>query len=106
MKNFENELNIVNAEYDDDNGFLQSLIDDDCIEETINIWLDMLLEATGKTNTDELSAEEIQAEIEEVKGTIRNEEALLGVSEFAEDNILQMVKYLKRLEEMLLNTTK
>lgn len=88
-------------EYDDDNDFLQGLIDDDCIEETIKIWLDQLLEATGKANIEELTAEEIRAEIEEMNGTIRNEEIVLGISEFAEDNIRQMVKYIERLEEML-----
>lgn len=103
MRNFEDELDIVDEEYDDDNDFLQDLMDEDAMEETIDIWLDMLLEATGKTNTDELSAEEIRAEIEEVRGTIRNEEALLGVYEFAEGNIKQMVKYIEVLEEMLKN---
>jgi hypothetical protein len=88
-------------EYDDDNDFLQGLIDDDCIEETIKIWLDNLLEATGKSSVDELTVEEIRAEIEEMRGTIRNEECLLGVYEYAEDNLKQMFKYLDRLEEML-----
>lgn len=88
-------------EYDDDNDFLQGLIDDDCIEETIKIWLDNLLEATGKSSVDELTVEEIRAEIEEMRGTIRNEECLLGIYEYAEDNLKQMFKYLDRLEEML-----
>lgn len=103
MRNFEDELDIVDEEYDDDNDFLQDLIDEDCIKETINIWLDNLLETTGKSGIEELTADEIRAEIEEMKGTIRNEEALLGVYEFAEGNIKQMVKYLERLEEMLNN---
>lgn len=99
---FEDELNIVDEEYDDDNDFLQDLMDEANMEETIEIWLDNLLESTGKSNIYELTAEEIQVEIEEVKGTIRNEEALLGVYEFAEGNIKQMVKYIERLEEMLI----
>lgn len=90
-------------EVEDDNDFLQDLIDDDCIEETITIWLDNLIEATGKSSIEELTAEEIRAEIEEMKGTIRNEECLLGVYEFAEENLKQMFKYLERLEEMLNN---
>lgn len=101
MINFEDELDVIDEEYDDDNDFLQDLIDDACIEETINIWLDNLLEATGKSSIEELTAEEIRAEIEEMKGTIRNEEALLGVWEYAESNLKQMFKYLERLEEML-----
>lgn len=101
MRNFKDEIDIIDEEYDDDNDFLQGLIDEDCIEETINIWLDNLLEATGKSNLEELTAEEIRAEIEEIKGTIRNEEALLGVWEYAEGNLEQMFKYLERLDEML-----
>ena len=103
MKNFEDELDLVDEEYDDDNDFLQDLLDDDCIEETITIWLDNLLEFTGKSDIEELTAEEIRAEIEEMRGTIRNEECLLGVYEFAEGNLKQMFKYLERLEEMLKN---
>ena len=103
MTNFEDELDVIDEEYDDDNDFLQDLLDDDCIEETITIWLDNLLEATGKSSTEELTAEEIRAEIEEMRGTIRNEECLLGVYEFAEGNLKQMFEYLERLEEMLKN---
>ena len=94
---------VANYFNDDDNDFLQDLMDEDAMEETINIWLDMLLEATGKTNTDELTAEEISAEIEEVQGTIENEEILLGVSEFAEGNIADLKAYLEVLNEMLKN---
>ena len=100
---FEDELDIVDEEYDDDNDFLQDLMDEAAMEEIIDIWLDNLLESTGKSNIEELTSEEIRAEIEEMRGTIRNEEALLGVYEFAEGNIKQMVKYLERLEEMLNN---
>ena len=103
MKNFEDELDVIDEEYDEEFDFLQGLIDDECIEETINIWLDNLLEATGKSNIEELTADEIRAEIEEMRGTIRNEEALLGVWEYAEGNLEQMFKYLERLEEMLKN---
>ena len=101
MKNFEDELDVIDEKYGDDNDFIQDLIDEDCIEETINIWLDNLLEATGKSNIEELTEEEIRAEIDEMRGTIRNEEAILDVYEFAEENLKQMFKYLDRLEEML-----
>ena len=97
------EIDDEDEEYDDDNDFLQDLIDEDCIEETINIWFDNLLETTGKSSIEELTSEEIRAEIEEMYGTIRNEEALLGVYEYAEENLKQMFKYLERLEEMLNN---
>ena len=89
------------VEYDDDNDFLQGLIDDAETEEFIECWLDQLLEATGKPNVRELTTEEIRAEIDDIKGTISNEEIVLGVSEFAEKNIAQYKAYLERLEEML-----
>lgn len=86
---------------DDDDDFMQGLADEAETEETINIWLEQLLELTGKSNTDELTAEEIRAEIKEIKGTIRNEEIVLGISEFAEKNIEHFEAYLEVLEEML-----
>ena len=90
-------------EEDNDNDFLQGLMDEAETEETINIWIEQLLESTGKSNVDELTAEEILVEIEDVKGTIRNEEIVLGISEFAEKNIEQYKAYLKVLKEMLNN---
>lgn len=83
-------------EYDDDNDFI---VDDEMIE----IWLSALRGATGKHNMDELTAEEIRAEIEEVKCSIKNEEILIGVSEFAEGNIANFNAYLEILNEMLNN---
>ena len=103
MKNFEDELDVIDEEYDDDNDFLQDLMDDAETEETITIWLDNLLEATDKSNIEELTAEEIRAEIEEIKGTIENESIVIGISEFAEKNIAQYEAYLEVLEEMLKN---
>ena len=88
---------------DDDNDFLQDLLDEDETESFIECWLNQLLEATGKPNVDELTAEEIRAEIDDIKGTISNEEIVLGISEFAEKNIEQYEAYLERLEEMLKN---
>ena len=72
-------------------------------EEMVKFWIEQLLETTGKADTTELTAEEIRAEIEEIKGTIRNEEIVLGISEFAEKNIEQFEAYLEVLEEMLNN---
>ena len=88
---------------DDDNDFLQDLADEAETEEMIGYWLEQLLETTGKSNVEELTAEEICAEIEEIKGTIRNEEIVLGISEFAEKNIEQFEAYLEVLEKMLNN---
>ena len=99
----EDELDIVDEEYDDDNDFLQDLIDEDITEEMIECWLDQLLEFTGKSSLDELTAEEISVEIDDIKGTISNESIVLGISEFAEKNIEQYEAYLEVLEEMLKN---
>ena len=91
------------AEDDDDNAFLQGLMDDAETEEFIEGWIDQLLEATGKPNVDELTIEEIHTEIDDIKGTISNEEIVIGISEFAEKNIAQYKAYLEVLEEMLNN---
>ena len=40
--------------------------------ETVLIWLDQLLESKNKMFVEELTAEEIKAEIEETKGSIDN----------------------------------
>ena len=88
---------------DDDNDFLQDLLDEADTEEMIDCWLDQLLEVTGKSSVDELTAEEILVEIDDIKGTISNESIVLGISEFAEQNIKQYKTYLEKLEEMLKN---
>ena len=88
-------------EYDDDDDFLQGLMDDAETEETIDIWIEQLLESTGKSNVNELTVEEIRVEIDDVEGTIRNEEIVIGISEFAEKNIEQYKAYLEVLEKML-----
>ena len=86
---------------EDDNDFLQDLIDEADIEATIEIWLGALLKATGKTTTDELTVEEIRAEIEEVQGTISNERVWALSDDIHYENIEQLSAYLKVLEEML-----
>lgn len=72
-------------------------------EDMIQFWFEQLLESTGKSNVDELTVEEIKAEIEDIKGTISNESIVIGVSEFAEHNIKQYEAYLEKLIEMLNN---
>ena len=64
--------------------------------ETIKIWLDMLLEDKGKMVIEELTVEEIKAEIEETEGSIDNFE-LLG----DRHAILDCEEYIEVLEEML-----
>ena len=44
----------------------------DIDNETVKIWLDSLLESTNKMSVEELTVEEIRAEIEETKGAISN----------------------------------
>lgn len=44
----------------------------DIDNETVKIWLDSLLEDKSKMFVEELTVEEIQAEIEETKGSIDN----------------------------------
>lgn len=69
--------------------------------ETIKIWLDALLEATNKMFLEELTVEEIKAEIEENKGSIDNFE-LIG----DRHAIVDCEEYIEVLEEMLNNKEK
>lgn len=64
--------------------------------ETIKIWLDMLLKSKGKIFLEELTVDEIKAEIEENKGSIENFE-LLG----DRHAIVDCEEYIEVLEEML-----
>ena len=96
-------LDEIDEEYEDDNDFLQDLMDDAETEEMIGYWLEELVSSFGKNSVDELTAEEISIEIDDTKGTISNESIVLGISEFAEQNIKQYEAYLKVLEEMLKN---
>jgi hypothetical protein len=89
--------------FEDDNDFLQDLSDEAETEEMVDYWIEALLESTGKSNVDELTAEEIRTEIDDIEGTISNEEVVLGISEFAEGNIVQYKAYLEVLAEMLNN---
>lgn len=66
--------------------------------ETIKIWLDALLESTNKMYIEELTVEEIKAEIKESKGSIDNFE-LLG----DRHAIIDCEEYIELLEEMLKN---
>ena len=69
--------------------------------EMVNIWLDDLLNDTGKEKVEDLTAEEIKAEIEEVEGAISNERLWSHADSIHEENIATLCEYLKALEEML-----
>ena len=92
-------MNSKNYNADDD--FLQVLADELATKSMVEYWIEQLLESTGKSNTNELTNEEIRKEIEEVKGTIRNEEILIGITDYAEENIKQFEAYIEKLVEML-----
>ena len=64
--------------------------------ETVKIWLDALLKDKNKILIEELTMEEIKAEIEEVKGSI---ELFSIVND--KHSILDCEEYLEVLEEML-----
>ena len=72
-------------------------------EETVEIWVEKLLEANQKDCISDLSVEEIQEEIEEVNGTIKNE--TIWASDDKDDmhsgNIRTLEAYLVVLNEML-----
>ena len=71
--------------------------------ETIQIWLDALLESTGKATLEELTTEEIRAEIEDVEGTISNERLWAHADSIHEENIVVLLEYLEVLNEMLVD---
>ena len=92
-------MNSKNYNADDD--FLQALADESATKSMVEYWIEQLLKSTGKSNTNELTNEEIRKEIEEIKGTIQNEEILIGITDYAEENIKQFETYIEKLEEML-----
>ena len=71
------------------------------MNETVKIWLDYLLEETGKATPEELTAEEIRAEIKEVEGTISNERLWARTDGIHEENIAILLEYIDVLNEML-----
>ena len=86
-------MNSKNYNADDD--FLQALADESATKSMVEYWIEQLLESTGKSNTNELSNKEIRKEIEEIKGTIQNEEILIGITDYAEENIKQFEAYIE-----------
>ena len=70
----------------------------DINNETIKIWLDALLEDKNKMSIEELTVEEIKAEIEENKGSIENFK-MWG----DRHAIIDCEEYIEVLEEILNN---
>lgn len=70
------------------------------MKEMSQIWLEELLKSNGKTGIDELTCEEIQAEIDEVEGTISNERLWAWAEDIHWENIANLEAYLKMLYEM------
>ena len=68
----------------------------DIDNETVKIWLDALLENKNKMLVEELTVEEIEAEIEETKGSIEN--FRMWGDRHA---IVDCEEYIEVLEEML-----
>lgn len=64
--------------------------------ETVKIWLDALLDDKDKMSVEELSTEEIKAEIEEAKASISNFSAMGD-----RHAIIDCEEYIEVLEELL-----
>ena len=76
-------MNSKNYNADDD--FLQALADESATKSMVEYWIEQLLKSTGKSNTNELT----------------NEEILNGITDYAEENIKQFEAYIEKLKEML-----
>ena len=85
--------------YDDD--FLSDLANEAAIDEFCHSQIGELLERLNKENLDELTIEDLRDEIEEVRGTIENESILIGVYEYAEENIECYEAYIEYLEALI-----
>lgn len=70
-------------------------------DELIGIWFNSLLEATGKVSVEDLTCEEIKAEIDEIKGTINNERMWALSDSMHSGNIVALSEYLNELNVLL-----
>ena len=75
------------------------------MREMSQIWLEELLKCNGKTNVDELTYEEIQEEIDGIKGTIENERLWAWAEDIHYENIANLTAYLEMLYEIQSETT-
>ena len=71
--------------------------------ETIAIWIEGLLEENDKTRIKDLTARELEREIKEVKGTIKNERlwSLADDDGLHLENLTILEEYLKVLNQIL-----
>ena len=69
----------------------------------ITIWLEDLLDATGKEKIKDLSIHEVESEIKEVKGDIKNESiwSLADDEDWHENNLMFLEHYLDVLNKIL-----
>ena len=88
-------------EDNEDDDFLSNLMEEAATDEFVRSWIGELLERLDKDSLDEVTIEELRDEIEEMRGTISNESILIGVSEFAEENIEHFEAYIEYLEELI-----
>ena len=86
---------------DEDDDFLSDLANEAVIDEMCSSWIGQLLERLDKDSIEDLTIEDLRDEIEEIHGTIENESILIGVSEFAEENIKQFKAYIEYLEALI-----
>lgn len=91
----------INEDEDDDNDFLEEIAFEAACEETIQIWIDGLLERCGKTSIEELTTDELKAEIEETEGEIDNQNIWALADDMFSDNIINLKGYKDKLETIL-----
>lgn len=70
-------------------------------DELINIWLKERFLSKGKTSPEQLTAEEIQEEIEEMRGTISNERLWAQTDAIHWENVANLEAYISRLKKFL-----
>lgn len=71
-------------------------------DELIDIWIKALLKDTGAESTTALTRHDLEEEIKEVEGTIRNE-CLVALTTNNSTNIATLIMYLNTLKQMLDN---
>ena len=91
---------INNDSYDT---FLEDIAFEAACEETVQIWIDDLLERHGKSSVDELTADELKAEIEETEGEIDNQSIWALADNMFSDNIINLKAYKTELTAILNN---
>ena len=93
----------IDEDEDDDNDFLEEIAFEAACEETIQIWIDDLLERYGKSSVYELTVDELKAEIEETEGEIDNQSIWALADDMFRDNITNLKAYKTELTAILKN---